>query len=185
MIGRSAVDNHFQKLYEPLKDVLSRCDAFTSASKLHVVFSDARISEWWSHLPLTQSRERRIVQMISFLHGQYNVNQKNALVLLLHVLSERTGSDSAFSWELSEMADAVERALRADSLRAFNKAVASMEFEPQAMSVPLAGQVIAGTGDVVMTYINELVPGEMYRLDVVGTSMEHEGIFEGDRSTHR
>ncbi|MFN2109186.1 MAG: hypothetical protein ACK2UI_05950, partial [Anaerolineae bacterium] len=40
--------------------------------------------------------------------------------------------------------------------------------------------VIAGTGDVVMTYIDTLTPGEIYRLSVIGSSMEYDGIFEGD-----
>lgn len=174
------MDNRFQRLYEPLKDALSRCDAFAGVGTLHAVFSDARISEWWPRLPQTQSRERRIVQTISFLHRQYNVGQENALALLLRVLSERTDPGSAFSWELAEMAGAVERAIKADSLRVFNEAVAGTELGLEDAPVPFAGQVIAGTGDVVMTYIDELVPGEMYRLDVVGTSMEHEDIFEGD-----
>lgn len=174
------MDNQFQRLYERLKAILLHCDAFASASQLRAVFVDDRISEWWSWLPQTQSRERRVVQTISLLHGQYDVSQKNALVLLLHVLSERCDPDGTFYDELIEMADAVESALRADSLRAFSGAVSRMDFEPQTLSVPLAGEVIAGTGDVAMTFIDALTPGELYGLDVVGTSMEHEGIFAGD-----
>lgn len=179
------MDSQFQRLYEPLKDILTHCGAFASAKELRAVFVDERISEWWAWLPQTQSRERRVVQTISLLYGQYNVSQKNALVLLLHVLSERVDPDGVLYDELVEMAGAVERALRTDSLRAFSGAVARMDFEPEMMSVPLAGEVIAGSGDVAMSFIDELTPGELYGLDVVGTSMEHEGIFAGDRVVMR
>ncbi len=46
-------------------------------------------------------------------------------------------------------------------------------------SAEIAGQVMAGTGDVKL-YMTELEEGEMYRFEVVGNSMEHEDIYEGD-----
>ena len=179
------MNNQFQRLYEPLKRLLTHCDAFASKERLRAVFVDDRISEWRSWLPQTLSRERRVVETISLLYRQYNISQKNALVLLLHVLSERVDPDNVLYDKLLKMANAVERALRTDSLHAFSGVIARMDFEPQMLYVPLAGEVIAGTGDVAMTFINELTPGELYGLDVVGTSMEYEGIFAGDRVVMR
>jgi len=167
---------HFQNLYEHLKTLLANCDVFAGDETLRAVFADPRICEWQRDLPYAHSRERRIVQTIHTLHGRYNGDQENGLVLLLRVLSDRVDPDDG----LADMAERVRRAIVKDSRQLLNTTLQGMEFEP-VTPLPFAGQVIAGTGDVVMTCIDALTPGESYRLDVIGSSMEHEGIFEGDQ----
>jgi len=46
-------------------------------------------------------------------------------------------------------------------------------------SIEIAGKVMAGTGDVEK-YMTILDESQIYRFEVVGNSMEHEGVYEGD-----
>ncbi|HQE91879.1 MAG TPA: hypothetical protein PLH19_04065 [Anaerolineae bacterium] len=172
---------YFQNLCERLQTLLAHHSAFASNEALYTAFADPRLCGWQCDLPQVRSREQRIVETIHYLRHCYNVDQENGLVVLLQVLGEQIMPDDDFQWLLSDMAKRVASAIRQDSDQWFNTALQGIEeFEPLT-PIPYAGQVIAGTGDVVMTYIDALTPGESYYLDVIGTSMEHEGIFEGDR----
>jgi len=175
---------HFRNLHERLKLLLAQCDVFANDNVLRALFDDPRLFEWQADLPYTRSREQRIVQTIRYLHGQYNAEHENGLVLLLQVLSEQIGLDDDFQLTLSDMAERVQYMIHKDNRALLNQALSGLDFEPSSVA-PFAGQVIAGTGDVVMTYIDALTPGEVYRLGVVGSSMEYEGIFEGDEVTMR
>jgi hypothetical protein len=159
--------------------MLTQCDAFASDSALRVLFADPRLCEWQADLPYTRSRERRSAQTINYLHGCYNADHENGLVLLLQVLGEQTNTDNDFQSVLGDMAERVRYMIHKDNRELLNKALSGLDFEPSLVA-PFAGQVIAGTGDVVMTYIDALTPGEVYRLGVIGSSMEYHGIFEGD-----
>ena len=172
---------YFQALHEQVKSVLLRCDAFFSHGALDGLFKDSRLSEWWSLLPQVRRREQRVEQTMSVLREQYNVDHENALVLLLNVLSEREDPGSEFHWDLTNLAGKVARALSRDSLLPFRLAL--QEDDPLFVATaPLVGQVIAGTGCVEIASSGEaLAAGEMYRLEVIGTSMEHENIFAGDQ----
>ncbi len=177
---------YFMNLYERLKLLLTQCDAFTSDSALRALFAEPRLCEWQADLPYTRSRERRVVQTIHYLHGQYNAEHENGLVVLLQILSEQPGVDDNFQLTLSDMAERVRYMVHKDNRERLNKVLSGLDFEPVAeMETPFAGQVIAGTGDVVLTYIDALTPGEVYRLGVIGSSMEGEGIFEGDEVAMR
>jgi hypothetical protein len=122
------------------------------------------------------------VRTIHYLHGCYNVDHENGLVLLLQVLSEHIGLDDDFQLALSSMAERVQHMIHKDNRARLNQALSGLDFDPTPETTALlfAGQVIAGTGDVALTYIDVLTPGESYRLAVVGSSMEYEGIFAGD-----
>lgn len=170
---------HFRNLHEPLQRLLMQCAAFASDSALRALFADPRLCEWQAALPYTHSRERRVAQTSHYLHGQYNAAHENGLVLLLQALSEQTGLADDFQLNLSGMADRVQHMIHKDNRALLNKALSGLDFEPAPVE-PYAGQVIAGTGDVALTYIDTLLPGEVYRLGVIGSSMEYEDIFEGD-----
>ncbi len=177
---------HFTNLYERIKVVLARCDAFRSDSALRALFAEPRLCEWQTDLPYTRSRERRVVQTIHYLHGQYNVEHENGLVVLLQILGEQSNTEDDFQSALSDMAERVRYMIHKDNREQLNKVLSGLDFEPiTEPETPFAGQVIAGTGDVVLTYIDALMPGEVYRLGVIGSSMEGEGIFEGDEVTMR
>lgn len=177
---------YFMNLYERLKLLLAQCDAFASDSALRALFAEPRLCEWQADLPYTRSRERRVAQTIHYLHGQYNAEHENGLVVLLQVLSEQPEVDDNFQLTLSDMAERVRYMVHKDNRERLNKVLSGLDFEPIAETeTPFAGQVIAGTGDVVLTYIDALMPGEVYRLGVIGSSMEGEGIFEGDEVAMR
>jgi hypothetical protein len=184
-VSEATMGTHFRNLYERLKMTLTQCEAFTSDSALRALFTDPRLCEWQADLPYTRSRERRVIQTIHYLHGCYNTDHENGLVLLLQILSEQIGSDDDFQLTLGDMAERVRHMIHKDNRQLLNKALSGLDFEPEPSAMPFAGQVIAGTGDVVMTYIDELTPGELYRLGVIGSSMEGEGIFEGDEVAMR
>lgn len=171
---------HFDNLSERLKTLLAHCDAFTSDATLRGVFADPRIAEWQRDLPPAPSRERRVEQTIHTLRACYTAAHENALVLLLRVLAEYGDPEDRLQSALAEMEERVQRALVKDSRQLLNSALRSIDFEP-VTPILYAGQVIAGTGDVAVTLIDTLTPGEVYCLDVIGASMEHEGIFAGDQ----
>ncbi len=177
---------HFRNLYERLKTMLAQRDTFASDGALRALFAEPRLCEWQANLPYTHSRERRVVQTIHYLHGQYNIDHENGLVLLLQVLSEQAGLDDDFQLAMSDMAERVQYMIHKDNRERLNKVLSGLDFDPTLQpEAPFAGQVIAGTGNVVMTCIDTLRPGEVYRLGVIGSSMEHEGIFEGDEVVMR
>ncbi len=171
---------YFRNLYERLKLLLSSCAAFASDEALRAVFADARLCEWQHDLPHAHSRERRIVETVHYLHSRYNDDHENGLSLLLQVLAESEMANDDLELTLNAMAERVEFAIHKDNRHLLNMALQGIEFEP-VTPLPFAGQVIAGTGDVVITYIDTLTLGASYCLGVIGTSMEHEGIFEGDQ----
>lgn len=175
---------HFRNVHERLKLLLTQCDAFASDSALRTLFTDPLLCEWQTALPCTRSREQRVVQTIDYLHGLYDADHENGVVLLLQVLSERTDSDDDFQLTLGDMAERVRYLIQKDNRELLNKALSGLDFEPSAVA-PYAGQVIAGTGNVVITHFDTLMPGEVYRLGVVGSSMEWLNIFEGDEVTMR
>ncbi len=175
---------HFRNLYERLKMLLAQCDAFASDSALRALFAEPHLCEWQAELPYACSRERRVMQTIHYLHGHYNADHENGLVLLLQVLSEQSSPDDDFQLALSDMAERVQHMIHKDNRALLNQALSGLDFEPSPVA-PFAGQVIAGTGDVALTYIDALTPGEVYRLGVIGSSMEGEGIFEGDEVAMR
>ena len=170
---------HFRNLYERLKMILARCEVFASDSALRALFDESRLCEWQANLPYTRSREQRIIQTIHYLHSLYNAGHENGLVLLLQVLSEQSGQDDDFLLTLSDMAERVQYMIHKDNRALLNKALSELDFEPTVVA-PFVGQVIAGTGEVMITHFDTLTPGEVYRLGVVGSSMEWLGIFEGD-----
>jgi len=177
---------HFMNLYEQVKLLLTRCDAFANDSTLRALFAEPRLCEWQADLPYTRSRERRVVETIHSLHRCYNAEHENGLVVLLQVLGEQPNTDDDFQSALSDMAERVRYMIHKDNRERLNKVLSGLDFETIAETeAPFAGQVIAGTGDVVLTYIDSLTPGEVYRLGVIGSSMEGEGIFEGDEVAMR
>ncbi len=171
---------YFQSLYAPVSALLAHCKAFAADATLQAIFTDPRLCEWHDDLLPTHNRERRIAQTVRMLYGRYNAAQENGLVILLQVLAEQAALDGEMQTALADMAERVMAATIKDSRKLFNDALAEMEVEAM-LSLPYAGQVIAGTGDVALTYIDALRPGESYYLSVIGSSMEHEGIFAGDR----
>ncbi len=173
---------YFESLCERLKTLLMACDAFASDTALRALFADPRLCAWQRELPYILSREQRVAGTIRYLHSLYNDEHENGLVILLRVLDEHIVATADFPSPLSEMAARVARALRKDGDRQLNRALYGLDFEP---TLSYAGEVIAGTGDVALNYIDVLTPGESYYLTVIGDSMEYENIFEGDRIVMR
>ena len=173
------MNNRSRNLYARLKYALLRCDVFTSDGALRAVFADPRICAWTGGLPHTRSLEQRVDRVIAHLRHQYTPSQENALLLLLQVLGETVDPGDVLHWMLDELSTEIERTLIDESLEPFRLALQSTAFEDMGL-LPLAGQVIAGTGTVALNYIDDLVQGGTYLLEVTGTSMEYEGIFEGD-----
>ncbi len=171
--------NHFDKVCGRLRHVLLRCKAFASDRDLHAVFQHARILSYIDAVPQMRTREQRVDWVIANLRQQYTSRRENTLALCLEALSEYIEPGDALHWQLTELAHQVAQAAQHDSLNPFRQALRNIAYE-DANLYPLAGQVRAGTGSVALNYINELTPGERYLLAVIGSSMEYEGIFEGD-----
>ena len=96
------------KLYKQLRAALLDCGPFATAAELNTIFVEKRLSPWRNRLPETNSQTGRVESIIDFLYHQYNAVGRNALVLLLHVLSERLDSGDACYHRLAHLADELE-----------------------------------------------------------------------------
>lgn len=93
------------KLHNRLRTFLSQCGPFSNDDELRAVFIDARINPWHDGLPQAKSRIDRVQATIDWLHDRYSSTGENALVLLLHVLSELTHPGDRCREELAKLAD--------------------------------------------------------------------------------
>lgn len=95
-------------LYRQLRNTLLKCGPFANSTELKAIFVDDRISDWRDSLPDAISTESRVNETIDFLSRQFNVAGKNALVLLLCILSEQKGLGDACHQKLSELVNELE-----------------------------------------------------------------------------
>jgi len=95
-------------LYSRLRAALQTSGAFDSDTALRAIFVDARLSPWQSQIPEADSVFSRIQRTIAFLFAHTadaSGHLENALVLLLHVLSEQTEYGDANQRRLFELAE--------------------------------------------------------------------------------
>lgn len=121
-------------LYDQVRSTLLRCGPFDSSANLGALFVDARISPWRYALPdAAPSRLVRVETVINALSEQFTDSGENALVLLVHVLRDRTSPGDACYGQLGALADALAREL------------ASPAAIPQGAPAPVAGAPPAPT----------------------------------------
>lgn len=97
-------------LYSRLRAILLKCGAFDSDTALRAIFVDARLAPWRSRIPEADSVSARIQRTIAFLFAHTanaSGHPENALVSLLHILSEQTDYGDANQPRLLELADEV------------------------------------------------------------------------------
>ncbi len=95
-------------LYSHMRAALQICGAFDSDETLRAIFVDARLAPWQTQIPEANSVSARIERTIAFLFAHTadaSGRLENALVLLLHVLSERTETGDANQRRLLELAE--------------------------------------------------------------------------------
>jgi hypothetical protein len=91
-----------------LRNALLDCGPFNSQRDIRAVFADERLSPWRNRLPEADSLTGRVEATIAFLHNQRHARTgENALVTLLHVLSERLDPDDACYDRLADLAEAL------------------------------------------------------------------------------
>ncbi|MBN1872822.1 MAG: ATP-binding protein [Anaerolineae bacterium] len=98
-------------IYQQLRSTLIDCGPFSSHDELKAVFVDNRIHPWRKWIPEAKSASSRVEAVIDFLYNQYTSTQDNALVLLLHVLSERKETGDACHQKLFKLADDLSKGL--------------------------------------------------------------------------
>lgn len=106
--------------YRRLRTVLLDCGPFSADHELNTVFIETRLTPWRNRLPQATNPIRRVESVIYFLFHQHNDEGKNALVLLLRVLSERLDSKDACHHDLLKLADELEQVakrLNSDKLK--------------------------------------------------------------------
>jgi hypothetical protein len=95
-------------LYKHMYDTLIKCNQFDTDEKLRSIFIDSRIAPWRNKLPQANDCDSRVLLIIDFLYVRHNTSGDNALVLFLHVLSERIDSGDALCCELLALAKEIE-----------------------------------------------------------------------------
>lgn len=99
-------------LLQRLRTTLLRCGPFENDSALRTIFIDERISIWCNALPESDSREKRVNNILDFLHKWKNDAGDNALVLFLRVLSDSKDLRDACKQNLVELAEDLAQALQ-------------------------------------------------------------------------
>lgn len=127
-------------LYKRLLDTLVAHPQFESNEKLRAVFIDARIHPWRNTLPQADDVDTRVRRTIDYLYERHNAEGKNALVLLLQVLSECVDPGDALCGELSALADEVEKCLHSE------QSTLSLYYIPETILIP-AGEFWMGSND--------------------------------------
>lgn len=99
-------------MYNPLKQALLDCGPFESDDALRAIFVDDRLKPWRHSLPQVPSPTSRAEAIIAFLVDKRRADTKeSALVLLLHVLSERHDPADECHHRLARLAEELEDAL--------------------------------------------------------------------------
>ena len=109
-------------LYGRLRAVLLDCGPFNTDRELSEIFVDDRLNTWKDRLPEADSRNGRVASVIKFLYYKYNDVEENALVLLLHVLSEITDPGDACHQHLADLACELEREVKSRNSAGFDSA---------------------------------------------------------------
>lgn len=99
------------KLYQNLQTTLLRCGPFRSDNALSPLFVDSRISQWRDLLPSRENPTERVQAVIDELLTHTNTAGKNALVLLLLVLRDRTSRGDACYGQLDTLSQELENVL--------------------------------------------------------------------------
>lgn len=92
-----------------LQEMIINCDAFNNYEDLQSLFVDDRIYEWRNRIPRATNQKKLVRHIISYLYGQFNVNNENGLVLFLHVLKEDT--NSGYQQRILELVNEIEQSL--------------------------------------------------------------------------
>ncbi len=113
---------NFQQKYKPgispgllnrLKATLLSCGPFANDCELRSVFTDARISSWRDCLLTAQNPNSRVHATIELLFNKFSNTRENALVLLLHVLRDRTDPGDACYHHLTNLTIELEQEIQA------------------------------------------------------------------------
>lgn len=92
-------------LYNQMRAVLLDCGSFATDQELKAIFVDERLYLWRNQLPQADNPTTRVKRVIDFLYNQSNNVGENALILLLHVLSEHIDSGDACHKRLKDLAN--------------------------------------------------------------------------------
>ncbi len=103
-------------LYSQLSKVLFNCGPFDSNDQLRSVFAHPKLEPWRKSVPEASSAQDRVFAVIAFLAEKRRSDTKeNALVLLLHVLSDRVDPEDECHQRLVNLAHDLEGALGGSS----------------------------------------------------------------------
>lgn len=103
------------QLHQQIRTVLLECGPFDDNNQIRDLFTDGRISPWRFSLPSRDNVIARVEAYIAFLAGKRRADDgQNALVLLLHVLSERLEEGDNCSPRLTAVAHDLAAALGAN-----------------------------------------------------------------------
>lgn len=99
-------------LFRRLQSALLRCQQFESQQTLKAIFIDKRISAWRNEIPVSTTRVSLVLETIGWLiQKQSSTMKKNALVLLLCVLSDQIATEDELHHELITLAQELEQEL--------------------------------------------------------------------------
>lgn len=99
------------RLYNRLRRELVNCGPFASYQELKAIFIDSRIHPWHNQLTRAETPTGRAEAVIELLYDRATSDQENALVSLLHVLSERLEPGDDCQKKLTTLARDLERSL--------------------------------------------------------------------------
>jgi hypothetical protein len=99
-------------MYSQLREALLNCGPFANDDQLSAVFAHPLLSPWRNNVPQAPNPAARADAVVAFLLEKRRADtKKNALVLLLYVLSERLDPADQCHHRLARLAEELEEAL--------------------------------------------------------------------------
>jgi hypothetical protein len=117
-------------MHKRVRETLLDCGPFEKDSQLRAVFAHPKLRPWRHSLPQAGNPADRVDATIAFLVEKHRADTKeNALVLLLHVLSERIDPGDECHHRLAALADELQEVLGGSSAIADHPAPTSKSSE--------------------------------------------------------
>ena len=93
------------EVYQQVRAVLEDCAPMGSNDELRAIFRHPKLKPWRSRLPEAGSLMGRVDAVVAYLSDRYNIDNENALLLLLAVLSAMSEEGDACGSALMQVAE--------------------------------------------------------------------------------
>jgi hypothetical protein len=116
-VASQVIDEPKQLLQKPdlmreIRVVLQECEPFESQRQLRAYFTHPELKPWRNRLPEEHRLTARVDGTVALLHNRHSKDGKNALAILLDILSRDPNTDEEFQPQLASLTEQFEAMLQ-------------------------------------------------------------------------